>query len=100
MEAAANMSWNRDSHQITVLIGDQLPHGMPGCHAFPNGCPCGSDTLRVVHTMKENGIVVYPVDCGRTNANRETFYHALARITGGYAINLQRSNLLPDIVFG
>jgi ubiquitin-protein ligase/Mg-chelatase subunit ChlD len=102
MEAAANMSWNRDSHQIVVLIGDQPPHGFGGRgdYSFPNGCPCGSDTLRVVHTMEKNGIVVYPVDCGRKDANRETFYHALARITGGYAINLKESSLLPEIVFG
>jgi len=100
MEAAADMSWNRESHQIVVLIGDQPPHGYINDTHFPKGCPCGSDTLRVVHTMQKNGIVVYPVDCGRRCANRETFYHALARITGGYAITLTQSALLPEIVFG
>jgi len=100
MEAAANMSWNRDAHQIVVAIGDQPPHGYIGDRHFPNGCPCGSDTLRIAHTMEKNGIVIYPVDCGRTCANRQTFYHALARITGGYAIDLKQSSLLPEIVFG
>lgn len=100
MDAAANMSWNRDAHQIVVSIGDQPPHGYINDRDFPDGCPCGSDTLRIAHTMEKNGIVIYPVDCGRQCANRETFYHALARITGGYAINLKESNLLPEIVFG
>jgi ubiquitin-protein ligase/Mg-chelatase subunit ChlD len=102
MKRAADMSWNRDSHQIVVLIGDQPPHGFGGSgdYSYPNGCPCGEDTLRVVHTMEKTGIVVYPVDCGYESANRQTFYHALARITGGYAINLRESELLPKIVFG
>jgi hypothetical protein len=95
------MSWNRDSHQIVVLIGDQPPHGFIGDRDYPDGCPCGKDTLRVAHTMQKNGIVIYPVDCSnRRCPNRQTFYHALARITGGYALDLSQSELLPKIVFG
>jgi len=99
MAAAANMSWNRDSHQIVVLIGDQPPHGyVHDYDSYDNGCPCGEDTLRVVHTMTKNGIVVYPVDCGSPDPERQTFYHALARISGGYAFDISEVNLLPEIV--
>jgi len=100
MAAAANMSWNRDANQIVILIGDQPPHGYTRYDSYPNGCPCGEDTLRVVHTMAKNGIRVYPVDCGHRCGDRQTFYHALARITGGYAFDIQDSHLLPELVVG
>merc|ERR1712224_20414 len=96
MAAAAEMSWNRNSRQIVILIGDQPPHG----YTYDAPCECGHDTLRVTHTMAKNGIVVYPVDCGRPNGERQTFYHALARTTGGYAFDIKDAGLLPEIVIG
>lgn len=101
MKAAADMSWNRDSHQLVVLIADAPPHGLVSRDDYPDGCPCGQDSLRIVHTMSKNGVVVYPVDCGSsTDAKRQTFFHALARITGGYALTLKDAAKLPEIVLG
>jgi hypothetical protein len=101
MKAAADMSWNRDGHQIVITIADAPPHGL-GCNGddYEDGCPCGADSLRIAHTMKQNGIVIYPVDCGSHDPIRQTFFHALARITGGYALDLQDANLLPKVVLG
>merc|ERR1711904_492593 len=50
--------------------------------------------------MRQNGIVIYTVDCGSTDAVRQTFFHALARITGGYAMDLNDAKLLPKVVLG
>jgi len=101
MKAAADMKWNRDSHQIVITIADAPPHGLITRHDdFPDGCECGQDSLRIAHTMRQNGIVIYTVDCGSTDAVRQTFFHALARITGGYAMDLQDAKLLPKVVLG
>jgi ubiquitin-protein ligase/Mg-chelatase subunit ChlD len=102
MKAAAEMSWNRESHQIVILIADAPPHGLnsKGSDSYPDGCPCGADSLRIAHTMTKNGIVIYPVDCGHDDAERQTFFHGLARISGGYALDMKDAKLLPEIVLG
>jgi len=99
MAEAANMSWNRDGHQIVITIADAPPHGLGASgDDYPDGDPDGHDTLRIAHTMRQNGIVIYPVDCGGRDSLRQTFFHALARITGGYALDLQDASLLSKVV--
>jgi len=101
MKAAADMSWNRNGHQIVITIADAPPHGLGSrSDDYGDGCPCGEDSLRIAHTMRQNGIVIYPVDCGHQDATRQTFFHALARITGGYALDLKDAKLLTKIVVG
>lgn len=102
MQEAYNMAWNRESHQIVVLIADAPPHGL-GARGddYPDGSPDGEDSIRIAHTMAKAGIVIYPVDCARgSDATRETFFHAIASITGGYALSMTDSKLLPEIVLG
>lgn len=101
MAEAHSLTWNRDSHQLLILIADAPPHGLGASgDSYCDGCPCGEDTLRVVHTMAKTGIVIYPVDCGSSDSLRQTFFHALARITGGYALEMDQAHLLPEIVLG
>jgi len=95
---AAGLSWNRNAHQICILIADQPCHGLVPHERHPQGCPCGQDTLRVVHTMKKTGVVMYPVYCGYPNGISTTLFHALARITGGHCVQLQDARCLPEIV--
>jgi len=99
LKEAYEMAWNRDSHQIVILIADAPPHGL-GCSGddYEDGDPSGEDSFRIMHTMAKAGIVCYPVDCGHADATRQTFFHAMARITGGYALDMRDSSLLPDIV--
>ncbi|CAF1417652.1 unnamed protein product [Adineta steineri] len=61
LHAALNLSW-RDATKICVLIVDAPPHGLdPNGDAFPNGCPCGRDPVRVVEEMAEERIILYTV---------------------------------------
>lgn len=106
LEAVHNLSWNREANQVVVLIADAPPHGLDSDHfrvgddIFPDGCPCGSDSLRNIQTMAQQGIVVYPVDCGYPDGRRQTLFQAFARITGGFCSTLRDASLLPDIVLG
>merc|ERR1719436_520093 len=51
--------------------------------------------------MAKAGIAIYTVDCGyNDDPTRQTFFHALAKITGGYAMNLSDAKTLPKVVCG
>jgi len=96
-----DLSWNRQANQVIVLIGDAPPHGLVDSDSFPDGCPCGEDSLRNIHTMAQQGIAVYPVDCGGSwCAKRQSLFQAFARISGGCCVNLKDCKLLPEIVLG
>merc|ERR1719203_1059091 len=90
---------------MVILIADAPPHGLGGPKGdlddHPMGCPCGEDSFRVAHTMAQAGIAIYSVDCGYSDdAVRQTFFHAISNITGGYALNLSDAKILPKVVCG
>eukprot|EP00494_Astrolonche_serrata_P022688 UN22945 len=107
----SQLQWNytKQAMRVVILISDAPPHGFHGDTNYddnPDGCPCGSDSLRVLHTMKQKGICLYTIDCGRSSqysqagCKRQHLFQAMARITGGVGLNLTQSDCLSKIVLG
>eukprot|EP00494_Astrolonche_serrata_P022689 UN22946 len=69
----SQLQWNytKQAMRVVILISDAPPHEFHGDTSYddnPDGCPCGSDSLRVLHTMKQKGICLYTIDCGHSSA--------------------------------
>ncbi len=56
------LSWRSEATKICILISDAPPHGLISAgDSFPNGCPVGLDTIKIVRQMAENNITLYTV---------------------------------------
>ncbi|CAF3956479.1 unnamed protein product [Adineta steineri] len=96
LHAALNLSW-RDATKICVLIVDAPPHGLdPNGDAFPNGCPCGRDPVRVVEEMAEERIILYTVGVEPSIALYRGYYQELSRRGRGEYIRLADANVLAQ----
>merc|ERR1711998_24006 len=104
LKAAVDMCWRKEAAKIVILIADAPPHGLgESGDGFPNGCPDGNDPLQLAHTMKDRGIVCYPVGCepalGGYRFARD-FLVSLATISQGQAVTLSSAALLADVIIG
>jgi len=86
------------------LIADAPPHGIePSGDGFPNGCPCGTDPLKIAKQMAERGIIIYAVAVEPNLSNfkyARDFMRSIAKITTGQFLPLTNAKLLPKAIVG
>jgi hypothetical protein len=93
------LSWREDATKICVFITDAPPHGL-GTFAdkFPHGCPDGLDPLVISQALAQAGIAVYVAGCEPSICAYKDFYLALAHITGGQYVPMEKSDSLVKLI--
>ena len=93
------LCWREDATKICVFITDAPPHGLGTFgDKFPQGCPDGLDPLVISQALAQAGIALYVAGCEPSICAYKDFYLALAHITGGQYVPMEKSDSLVKLI--